>query len=117
MSIAALIRKNGLASVATATSATSATQPHAAADSVARIATVAVANRPSDFSPIVSGDAANDDARFRRWRISDANGESTTVLFTSPVTQAEVSRLYGDADIDPMPERYRGGLRRPRPPR
>jgi hypothetical protein len=92
MKLATLICENALTEVATAIAAIPATEDADIAATVARVATIAVANPTSETSAC------------RKWRIRHLNGAAMTVLFTPSVTRADVAVVYPGASCEPTPE-------------
>jgi hypothetical protein len=103
VTLTTLIRKRGLRTSATAISATSATKPAAAKESIAGIATVAVAN-PERLVP------ANADGG---WLLHFANRDPLEI-YDRTVNQTEILSRYPDALA---PSRFRSACcaSRPRP--
>jgi len=97
MKLSALVQPGALHArreVATATPATPATQKRLASQTVASVATVAVADSP----------ARTDEAR-RLWSIVDADGRCWSVSYCPPASAAEVRELWPDAlSIEPEDE-------------
>jgi hypothetical protein len=91
MTLAALIRrgaKAGTGNVATATPATDATEWEKDSDSVARVATAAVANLPG--------------AHYR-WRVILADDTPLDVCCLPELTLTEMRELYRGATVQPVP--------------
>ncbi len=101
MTLSALIRKRDTGSVATAIPASFATQPERDAATVARIATVAVANPENEkAAPLQSADAANDDAdeaAHFAWLIHFTDRAPVAVTFSPMLDHAGVLAFYPDA--------------------
>jgi len=98
VTLSALIRKRDTGNLATAIPAISATQPKRAAATVARIATVAVANPkeektapPAKASP---GDAAT---ASRWWLIHFVGLDPLECNFVDPITHADILERHPDA--------------------
>lgn len=89
MTLSNLIRKGGLAQIATATPATLATQEEASAATVAGVATVAVASHPA---PALS---ENDEAAIRAWLayIAETNADTISEVLAQCRTDME-ARAY-----------------------
>jgi hypothetical protein len=86
-----LIRKRDTGSIATAIPAISAIQPKGEAATVARIATVAVANpKEAKTAPPPEAAGAGDTARSVWWRLHFADREPLEIACTPPATRAEV---------------------------
>lgn len=102
MTLSALIRKRSTAPVATAIRAIPAIPEGVTVGTVARIATIAVAN-PTE------GKAANkaNDTRHYRWLIHFPERDPVHTCCLPEPTHAEVMAMYPDAiAAEPMPERY-----------
>lgn len=88
MTLAALIEKGGLARLATATSATPATERQDGLGTVARVATVAAPNVAPRY----------------RWRVSLPDGTRLEVCCLPQLTAAEMLERYADARLVPLPD-------------
>lgn len=88
MTLSALIRKRDTGNLATAIHAISATQHSEDAATVARIATVAVAN-PKEEKP--------DTAEYFKWQMHFTNRNPMTVTFSPEVSHGEALAAYPDA--------------------
>jgi hypothetical protein len=98
MTLSSLIRKRDTGNIATAISAISATQPKGEAATVAKIATVAVANPKEEktTSPLEIG-AVNTATAFRCWLIHFVGLDPLECYFTDPATHAEILERHPDA--------------------
>ena len=92
MTLAALIQKDGLARAATATTATVATHPRERDETVARVATVAVANSPTV------------ETATGRWRVHYPDRPSVEVLFAPAASHSDVAALYPGGKVEPLAE-------------
>jgi hypothetical protein len=98
MSLSALIRKRGTGNLATAIPAISATQPTGEAATVARIATLAVANpKEEKTAPLPKVGAGDTATASRWWLLHFSDRESLAVLFVPAVNHAAVLASYPDA--------------------
>ena len=98
MTLSALIRKRDTGSLATAIPAISATQPKGKAATVARIATVAVAN-PIDekTAPPVIVSPRDTATASRCWLIHFRDLEPVEMIVSPPATHAEILERHPDA--------------------
>ena len=107
MTLSSLIRKRDTGSLATAIPAIPATQQGQSEGTVARIATVAVAN-PKEGQPaklIIVG--AADMVKVSRWLLHFIDRESLEVVFSPEVTHAAALDCYPNAvAAEPQAERY-----------
>ena len=94
MILSALIRKRDARNLATAISAISATQPEGEAATVARIATVAVANLKVEKVALPANDPTS---RYWMWLIHFADAEPRTCTFSPEVSHGEVLAQFPDA--------------------
>jgi len=98
MTLSALIRKRDTGNLATAIPAISATQPKGEAATVARIATVAVANPEERKTVPPAKVGAGDTATASRWwLIHYPDRDPVEVAFSPEATHAEVLEAYPDA--------------------
>lgn len=98
MTLSALIRKRDTGNLATAIPAISATQPKGEAGTVARIATVAVANPKEGQSAPPAKVGAGDTATASRWwLIHNRECDSLEVACCSEATHAKVLERHPDA--------------------
>lgn len=109
MTLSALIRKRDAGNLATAIPAISATQPTREAATVARIATVAVANpREDKTAPPAIVDAGETATVSRSWLIHYPDREPVEVACCPEATHADVLERHPDAvaaePIPPKPE-------------
>lgn len=114
MSLASLIRKRSTSPLATATPATFATQQAKTGGTVARVATVAVANPTDGQAAIISTmrgagiPEPESDTRHFRWLIHFPDRDPVETTCLPEPTHAEVLAMYPDATAaEPMPERPR----------
>jgi hypothetical protein len=92
-----LIRKRDTGNLATAIPAISATQPKGEAGTVARIATVAVANPKEGQTALPAKVSPGDTATASRWFLHFADREPIMVSFSPAVTHDEAMACYPDA--------------------
>lgn len=98
MTLSALIRKRDGGNLATAIPAISATQPKGDAATVARIATVAVANPKEEKTAPPAKVGAGDTATASRWwLIHYPDRDPLEVSCTPPATHAEILERHPDA--------------------
>jgi hypothetical protein len=96
MTLSALIRKRDTGNLATAIPAISATQPKGEAATVARIATVAVANPKEGQTAPPAKVGAGDTATASRWLFHFADRELMEVVFAPAVSHANALACYPD---------------------
>lgn len=98
MTLSALIRKRGTGSLATAIPAISATQPKVEAGTVARIATVAVANPKEEKTAPPAKVGAGDTATASRWwLIHYPDRDPAEIVCCPEATHAEILEQHPDA--------------------
>ena len=98
MTLSNLIRKRDTVSIATAIPAISATQPKREAVTVARIATVAVANPKEEKTAPPAKVGAGDTATASRWwLIHFRDLEPVEMIVSPPATHAEILERHPDA--------------------
>ena len=104
MTLSALIRKRDTGNHATAIPAISATQPKGEAATVARIATIAVANpKKEKAAPSANVGADDTTSAFWRWLIHFTDRNPLTVGFSPALNQREVLALYPAAvAVEPL---------------
>ena len=94
MTLSALIEKGGLTRLATAIPATAATEGRPEAVSVARVASIAVANSPQLETA-------------RRWQIEFPNLDPVEIIFAPALTFAEaIAACPGAVAAIPLPEAH-----------
>jgi hypothetical protein len=83
MTLSALMKKGGLCAAATAIPATAATEEKENAGTVARVATVAVANPPSARNTLTSPMTADEESAIRAWlaHIEETDAAIIAVVF------------------------------------
>jgi hypothetical protein len=98
MTLSALIRKRDTGNLATAIPAISATQPKGEAATVARIATVAVANPKEEKTASPAKVSPGDTATASRWWLIHFVGlDPLECYFADPATHAEILERHPDA--------------------
>ena len=98
MTLSSLIRKRDTGSIATAIPAISATQPKEEAATVARIATVAVANPKQGQTAFPANAGAGDTATASRWwLIHFRDLDPVEMIVSPPATHAEILERHPDA--------------------
>lgn len=97
MTLSALIRKRDTGNLATAIPAIPATQPKGAAATVARIATVAVANPKEERTAPPAKVSAGNTATASRWLFHFADREPMEVIFAPAVSHPNALACYPDA--------------------
>ena len=106
MTLSALIRKHGTGNLATAIPAISATQPKGEAATVARIATVAVANpKEEKTAPPAKVGAGETATASRWWLIHYPDRDPLEVACYPDATHAEILERHPDAvAAEPFPD-------------